>query len=277
MAQAETLQDIYSKIADIYDKFCDLDEPTFLKTNLSISEDAFTATGITLDNPNNKTAIIDAQTSINQLIQATMSVAEQNKLKTDEISQASSGNLMPSPKGTPLDLLPTLLKSILLYKAPLKVLLNIIVSIIEEVLKEFLKRKLTEKEAGIGDYIGFSASRILEIPKKATHLIIQSQGFPSYISKRFDNDIDKSLIKKDGQPNPDLSKYIGLGLSTLSFGFALSGQLSQKNVYWNNDIKIEYANQIIEIPQFKYISIDKYAYIYLNEQMNVGVSYLSEV
>jgi len=277
MAQAETLQDIYSKIADIYDKFCDLDEPTFLKTNLSISEDAFTATGITLDNPNNKTAIIDAQASINQLIKATMSVAEQNKLKTDEIFQASSGNLIPSPKGTPLDLLPTLLKSILLYKAPLKVLLNIIVSIIEEVLKEFLKRKLTEKEAGIGDYIGFSASRILEIPKKATHLIIQSQGFPSYISKRFDNDIDKSLIKKDGQPNPDLSKYIGLGLSTLSFGFALSGQLSQKNVYWNNDIKIEYANQIIEIPQFEYISIDKYAYIYLNEQMNVGVSYLSEV
>lgn len=277
MAQAQTLQDIYSKIADIYDKFCNLDEPTYLKTNISLSDQDFSVTQLTLDNPTNSAAISDAQTRINQLIQATLSVAQENRLQTDQVYQASGGNLVPIPKGSPLELLPILLKAILLYRVPLKVLLNIIVSIIEDVLKEFLRRKLTEKNAGIGNYIGFSTSRILEIPSKASHLIIQSSGFPNYISKRFDDDIDKSLIKKEGQPNPDLSKYIGSGLSTLSFGFALSGQISQKNVYWNNDIKIEYVNQIIEIPQFKYINIDKYAYIYLNEQMVVGVSYLLEV
>jgi hypothetical protein len=276
MAQAETLQDIYSKIADIYDKFCNLDEPTYLKTNISLSDQDFSVTQLTLDNPNNSAAITDAESKLNQLIQSTVSVAKENRLATDAVYQATNGDLVPIPKGSPLELLPILLKAILLYRAPLKVLLNIIASIIEDVLKEFLRRKITEKNAVIGNYIGFSGSTILQIPDKASHVIVQSRGFPSYISKRFDNDIDKSLIKKAGQANPDLSKYIGSGLSTLSFGFALSGQISQKNVFWNNDIKIEYADQIIEIPKFPYMNIDKYAYFYLNEQMNVGVSYLSE-
>lgn len=276
MAQAQTLQDIYSKIADIYDKFCNLDEPTYLKTNISLSDEGFSFSGnLTLDNPTGSIEISDAQARIDLLIRDSIALADNNKLPTD-FKKNSNGNIVPNPKGTPLALLPKLFEAILNYRVPLKLLLKIITDIIEDVLIEFLKRKLTERNAGIGDYIGFSDSRILEIPKKATHIIIQSRGFPNYISKRFDDGIDKSLVKKDGQPNPDLSKYIGYGLSTLSFGFALSGQIFQKNVFWNNDIKIEYADQIIEIPKYPYMNIDKYAYVYLNEQMNVGISYLSE-
>ena len=53
MSQAATLQDIYSKIADIYDKFCNLssspEDETELVTNISLSDTTYTATELSSD------------------------------------------------------------------------------------------------------------------------------------------------------------------------------------------------------------------------------------
>jgi len=134
--------------------------------------------------------------------------------------------------------------------------------------------ELLQGEATRGDYITFNASKILAIPIDATHLIIKSSGFPNYISKRFDQNINKSLIQSLGQAQPDLSKYTGSGLSSVSFGLALNGQITTKDVFWTEDKKIEYASQIVEIPQTNYSNLDKFAYVYLKESMLVTVSYL---
>ncbi len=162
----------------------------------------------------------------------------------------------------------------MLYKAPLKFLTTIIVDILQDILREYLKRKLTQRDATNFYFISFNVSKILKIPIGASHLIIQLNNFPLYISKRFDQDIDKSLVKGLGQSNPNLSKYIRDGLCTLSFGIALSDQLLTQSVFWDKDRHIEYVNQIIEIPKYDYVNINKYAYIYLNESMDVTVSYL---
>lgn len=277
MSQAETLQDIYSKIADIYDKFCNLssspEDETELVTNISLSDTTYTATALSLSNPDNKASITAAQLEINNLIAATMAIAKDDRLPTDAIYAASDGSLIPIPKDSPIALLPDLLKALLLYKAPLKFLATIIADIIQDVLREHIKRKLTEKTATRGDSVSFNSSKILSIPSGASHLIIQLSNFPSYISKRFDQDIDKSIIKTPAQANPDLSKYIRDGLANVSFGIGLSGEILTKNIFWTLDIKVEYVNQIIEIPKFNYVNIDKYAYVYLNENMNVNISY----
>ena len=59
----------------------------------------------------------------------------------------------------------------------------------------------------------------------------------------------------------------------MAFGFGLSGEILAKNIFWTLDKKVEYVNQIIEITKIDYVNIDKYAYIYLNENMNANISY----
>lgn len=280
MTQAQTLQDIYTKIADIYDKFCDFsvsgDDETYLATNITLSDTTYTATALAFANPQNKQSITDAQTRINALIADTLVIAKLDRLPTDAVFAAQNGDLVPIPKGSPIALLPKLLQALLLYTAPLKVLINIIVKIIEDVLYEFLKRKLNEKNATIASLDTITASKIIELPSTATHLLIQISNIPNYISKRFDADIDKTPIKIGNQANPDLSKYLRNGLATVSFGCGLSGQIISKDVFWDKDITIEYASQILEIPNIVYSNIEKYLYIYLDEQITVNLRYFKQ-
>ncbi|WP_156341519.1 hypothetical protein, partial [Pseudanabaena sp. 'Roaring Creek'] len=175
MSQAQTLQDIYSKIADIYDKFCNLgttsDTYTSIASPLVLDANAYTSSsGITLTNPTNSQEITDAQTQLNNLLNLALKLAKDDRLSTDEIVTQSDGSIVPIPKGSPIALLPELIKVLVLFKAPLKVLLNIVVNIIEEVLLEHIKRKLNEKTAQLYGVTNITASAVVKIPKDAEKL-----------------------------------------------------------------------------------------------------------
>jgi hypothetical protein len=186
MTQAQTLQDIYSKIADIYDKFCNLgttsDTYTSIASPLVLDDNAYTdGAGITLSNPTNLQEITDAQTQLNSLLSLSLQLAKDDRLSTDESLTQGDGSIVPIPKGSPIALLPELIKVLVLFKAPLKVLLNIVVSVIEEVLLEQIKRKLNEKTAQIYGISTITSSAIIKVPKDAEKIYCKFSSLPDWV------------------------------------------------------------------------------------------------
>uniref|UniRef100_UPI0011AF1064 hypothetical protein n=1 Tax=Pseudanabaena sp. BC1403 TaxID=2043171 RepID=UPI0011AF1064 len=93
MSQLETLQNIYTKIADIYDKFCEglsVNDPvTMITDDLVISETTWTTNGLIFDNPDEDEAIGTAQLEINSVLAIALEVAR------DEVTSYDATALNP--------------------------------------------------------------------------------------------------------------------------------------------------------------------------------------
>lgn len=155
MTQAQTLQDIYSKIADIYDKFCegltasDSDPVTMITKQLTISGIAWTSSGIEFSNPDSDAKIDTAQLEINSVLAVALELAKDEAASYDATALNPQNIIVPIPKGSPIMLLPKLIKLLVLYKAPLKFLMNALLDYIKEAVLEHIKRKLLEKKGEI--------------------------------------------------------------------------------------------------------------------------------
>ena len=279
MSQAETLQDIYSKIADIYDKFCEglsVNDPVTMITNqLTINETAWTSSGLTFDNPDADEAIVTAQLEINSVLAIALDLAKDEFSFDDETILNAQGNLVPIPKGSPIMLLPKLIKLLVLYKAPLKFLMNVLLDYIKEVILEHIKRKLLEKNAEIYQCVDIASSRLIKIPKEAKQIVLYFSGLPDWIGKRFEpNNLNKSIVTTNPLTQPDMSKFILNALGTIQVGYQLTGIGGADSVFWDIDQSLEYYRQYIKLPEYEFVNYQRFAYIHLNYENTCNLCFL---
>lgn len=258
MAQQETLQDIYTKIADIYDKFCNLDNDptTFITNNISVDEESWNAPQIYLDNPDDIQAISSAQTEINELLEIAFLVAQTTE--NQYYISAGKGEIVPVPKGSPIMWLPKLISILVLYRAPLKFIAVLIIDFIKEILLEMIKRRLSRKPNLLYGLINITETTRFDIPSDAEKLVVSCANIPDWIGKRYDR-------KYEGKND----RYFS-GLGAISLGW--KPELTT-DIYWNSDIKIEYAKQSIDLSDLK-ICNTRYGYIYLENQITAQIRFI---
>ena len=279
MTQAATLQNLYSKIADIYDKFCEglsVNDPvTMITDDLVISETAWTFNGLIFDNPDNDEAIGTAQLEINSVLAIALKLAKDERSEYDEMGVNAQGLPVPIPKGSPIMLLPKLIKLLVLYKAPLKFLMNVLLDYIKEVILEHIKRKIEEKSASIYQCADIASSRLIKIPKEAKQIMLYFSGLPDWIGKRFEPiDLNKSIVTENQATQPDMSKFILNALGTIQIGYQITGLGGSDTVFWDIDQKLEYYRQYIKLPEFEFVNYQRFAYIHLNYENTCNLCFL---
>lgn len=279
MTQAQTLQDIYGKIADIYEKFCDgledSDPVTMITEQLTISETAWTTNGLTFDNPDADGAIGTAQLEINSVLAIALQLAKDEVTSDDATMANAQGDIVPIPKGSPIMLLPKLIKLLVLYKAPLKFLMNVILDYIKDVILEHIKRKLEEKNAEVYGCEAIASTKLVKIPKEAKQILLYFSALPSWIGKRFEPiDLNKSIVTGNQGTQPDMSKFILNGLGTIQIGYQLTGTGGADTVFWDTDKKLEYYRQYIQLPEYEFVNFQRFAYIHLNYENTCNLCFL---
>lgn len=284
MTQAQTLQDIYSKIADIYDKFCegltstDSDPITMITEQLVINENAWTSNGIKLSNPDADQAIGSAQLEINSVLSIALTLAKDEATSYDASILNPQNVIVPIPKGSPIMLLPKLIKLLVLYKAPLKFLLNALLDYIKEAILEHIKRKLLEKKGEVYGLISIANSQLVKIPKDVIAIAVSFDNLPAWVSKRFEaENLNKSIVIPAPSPLPDMSKFLLRALGTCQIGFALTGAGTGATVFWDIDTKLEYSRQIINLPDYQFTNYQRYAYLHLEFANTCQIGFLKLV
>jgi hypothetical protein len=258
MSQNQTLQDIYYKIADIEDVLCNLDNDpiTAITNSITVLENGWNVPPIILENPNNEQQIIDAQKELNELLQLAFYAIQNNEIAYE----MSLGNtdITPVPKGTPIMWLPILINVLVMYRVPLKVLSILIADFIKEILLEHIKKRINQKPNVLFGNIELTSTRRFNIPNKAEKLVIYCLNIPDWFGKRYD--------RVYGGQNDNFNR----GLGTISLGF--KGKDSTE-IWWNNDRKIEYSKQSIDLYELKNMN-DRYGYIYLENQITCQIRFL---
>ncbi len=282
MTQAQTLVDIYSKIADIYDKFCDgltandSDPLTMITTQLVINQNAWSSNGIIFSNPDSEEKIGLAQLEINSVLSIALELARDESTTYDATILNPQNELVPIPKGSPIMLLPKLIRLLVLYKAPLKFLMNALLDYIKEVVLDHVKRKIEEKTADLSTWENIASTKLIKIPKNAIAIAFAFDDIPVQSSKRFaPSNLNKSIVQPEPSPLPDLSKYLLDGLGTFQCGFSLSGSFLDKSVFWDMDTKLEYSRQQIKLPSYSFVNYQRYGYIHIEYANTCSISYLS--
>lgn len=282
MTQAQTLQDIYSKIADIYDKFCegvtasDSDPITNITQQLVINENAWTSSGLIFANPDSEPKIGLAQMEINSVLNIALELARDESTTYDATALNPQNELVPIPKGSPIMLLPKLIRLLVLYKAPLKFLMNVILDYIKEVVLDHIKRRLEEKRANLSTWENIVETKLIKIPKNANAIVVAFDDIPSKVSKRFEpSNLNKSIVDPAPSPLPDLSKYLLDGLGTFQSGISLEAAFTDKSVFWDTDVKLEYSRQKIDLPSYNFVNLQRYGYLYIMHANTCSISFLS--
>lgn len=260
MSQLETLQDIYSKIADIYDKFCNLgsDAQSSVLYNVTILDNSWNPPSILLDNPNSLQEISQAQQEINEAISATFTVIQ--SIENQYVQALGDNSIIPYPKGGALIWLPKLIAILVGYKAPVKFIASLILDFLKEILLEEIKRRLNRKKQYLYGTISLSASASFQIPYDAESLVIVTANIPDWYGKRF-NSTDSNL-----------EKFLSL-LGTLSTGFKTEGS---NDVYWSSDKKVEYKSQWFDLSDLSGIE-RRLGSLYLNNQVTATVKFMRSI
>lgn len=269
MSQLETLQDIYSKIADIKDVLCNglestsSEKDTQLLNEISINPKLWTATEIDLENTSNDPKINLIKTELNQMIELTLGIAKIERLATDPLVTEPDLSILPYATNTPIMLLPKLLKALKLIKMPVSVLTKIIAELITDTLLEHIKRKLAEKQGEIFDYQNITTSAIIAIPSSATHMLTYFDYLPAWVSKEFEAiGLNKTIVTTQADPLPDLARYDRAHTPMIAFGRSLTGAIADDIAFWDKPIDLDFSRQIFKIPDFEpYSNIKKFAYI----------------
>jgi len=258
MAQLETLQDIYIKIADIYDKFCNLnvDIQTSVVDNITVLEYDWTAPLIQLDNPNGLAEISNAQQEINEAIEVTFNLVY--NLENDYVQALGDGDLVPIPKGGALVWLPKLIAILVGYRAPLKFIASLIIDILKDVLLDELKKRLNRKKQFLYGTINLNASASFQIPYDAEGLVIACSNIPDWYGKRFDT-IGSGAFEK-------FNSILG------TFGLGFRAEFST-DVYLESDYRVAYKQQWFNLKDSQGINY-RYGTLYLNNQITAVVKFV---
>jgi len=260
MSQLETLQDIYSKIADIYDKFCNLgsDAQSSIISNIYVSDYDWSAPAIYFDNPENLNEISQTEIEINKAINTTFLIIQ--NIENDYVQSLGDNSIIPYPKGGALIWLPKLIAILVGYKAPVKFIASLILDFLKEILLEEIKRRLNRKKQYLYGTISLSASASFQIPYDAESLVIVTANIPDWYGKRF-NSTDSNL-----------EKFLSL-LGTLSTGFKTEGS---NDVYWSSDKKVEYKSQWFDLSNLSGIE-RRLGSLYLNNQVTATVKFMRSI
>ncbi|MBD2149129.1 hypothetical protein H6F44_03165 [Pseudanabaena sp. FACHB-1277] len=277
MSQAKTLQDIYSEIADIKDVLCaglettSSEISTQITNQLVINPETWLPNELILENTDDDPAITAAQTEINEVLNlAIATIAKDERLATDATLTKSDLSIVPVPSGSPIMLLPKLIKAIVEFQAPLSVILRVLTDIIGDVLLEHIKRKLNEKNCEISAFNSVGQSKIFIIPQNATHIITKISGMPAWVGRDFqDTGLNISLIMPTGLQSLDIAKYSTLHTPEIRFGFRQKSESSKMFPYWRSPQSIEFIDQYFEIPEMGYQNIDRL--LYIKSQINHGL------
>ncbi|NMF57702.1 hypothetical protein [Pseudanabaena yagii] len=260
MSQLETLQDIYSKIADIYDKFCNLgsDAQSSVLYNVTILDNSWNPPSIQLDNPDSLQEISQAQQEVNEAISATFTVIQ--SIENEYVQALGDNSIIPYPNGGALVWLPKLIAILVGYKAPVKFIASLIIDFLKEILLEEIKKRLNRKKQYLYGTISLSASASFQIPYDAESLVIIAANIPDWYGKRFNSS------------DSNLEKYYSL-LGTLSTGFKTEGS---DNVYWNSDKKVEYKSQWFDLSDLSGV-YRRYGSLYLSNQVTATVKFMRSI
>lgn len=258
MSQSETLQDIYSKIADIYDKFCNLDsEPiTQLVSGVLVNENSWDVPTISFDNPTNDSDISAVQQEVNDVLGLAFSLTQTEE--NTYYQAIGDGSILPVPSASPLVWLPKLISILVGYQAPLRILASLIIDFIKEIILEEIKRRINQKtNYFVGSIIANTPTRF-DIPYNADKVIVICSNIPEWKGKRF----DRVYYGENDKFAPSLA--------TVSFG--LTSQYTGQ-IFWTNDTKVEYKSQLIDIPNLKNLTNLK-GYIYLEDGIQAQIIFV---
>jgi hypothetical protein len=201
---------------------------------------------------------------------AIATIAKDERLATDATLTKSDLSIVPVPSGSPIMLLPKLIKAIVEFQAPLSVILRVLTDIIGDVLLEHIKRKLNEKNCEISAFNSVGQSKIFIIPQNATHIITKISGMPAWVGRDFqDTGLNISLIMPTGLQSLDIAKYSTLHTPEIRFGFRQKSESSKMFPYWRSPQSIEFIDQYFEIPEMGYQNIDRL--LYIKSQINHGL------
>uniref|UniRef100_UPI001CA4DC61 hypothetical protein n=1 Tax=Pseudanabaena sp. BC1403 TaxID=2043171 RepID=UPI001CA4DC61 len=215
------------------------------------------------------------QLEINSVLAIALEVARDEVTSYDATALNPQNVIVPIPKGSPIMLLPKLIRLLVLYKAPLKFLMNILLDYIKEVILEHIKRKITDKSAQLYNTVEIASSQLVKIPKDVIAIAILFNSLPSWTSKRFEpSNLNKSIVDPEPSPLPDMSKYLLAGLGTCQIGFALTGSSQPATVFWDIDTRLEYNRQIFHLPEYKFSNYQRYAFLHLEFADTCQISFL---
>lgn len=270
MSQADTLADIYGKIADIYDRFCNLSVSTFIESQYEILSDEWTAPAISLYNIENKQEITDAQNALNTILVNTKNVVEQNEL---ELQIESSLELPALPRNTAISKLVKLIGVIVGQLMPLETIITIIIDFVKELLLEEIRSGNTKK-AKIYNIRFVSSTGIVSIPDSAIGMVFSFRNIPSWMGKIFSpTDLNYGEIQPSPNETPDYSRYIRR-LGFVSIGIALNDSDTDKTPFLQTPIDLEFQKQFLLLDRLDKISnLKRYAYVYLESPIEVYIGY----
>ena len=268
MTQAQTLQDIYSKIADIKDVLCaglsatSSEVDTQILNEFSINPNTWEYSPLSLENTSANATVTLAQTELNQMIGLALGVAKSERAANDPMLTLSDGAIVPIATNTPIMLLPKLLKALVQFKAPLSVVTKIVSELVSDALLEHIKRKLAEKQGEIFGYQSIANSAVIAIPSAATHLLTYFDYLPAWVGKEYELEgFNKSGITTQANPAPDLARYSTYHTPTISFGRSLTGPIADDIAFWDKPVDLEFSRQIFKIPDLEpYSNIKKFVY-----------------
>ena len=281
MTQAQTLQDIFSEIADIKDVLCAGVDATASEVNtqvlneISINPNDWSYSNLQLENTTNAAAVSLAQSELNELIGVTLAIAKSERLATDPTLTLAGGEIVPVATNSPIMLIPKLLKALVSFKAPLSVITKVISEILSDLLLEHIKRKLNEKNCEITAFQTVQKSKIFTIPENATQLIAIFADLPAWVGKEFaDTDLNTSLILPTGSPSVDMSRYSTYHTPVVTFGKRIANPALTKPTYWYSPIEIEYSDQIIDIPESEYSNMERLVYVKAKIEATTAIAFV---
>lgn len=281
MTQAQTLQNIFSEIADIKDVLCAGIDATASEVNtqvlneISINPNDWTYSSLQLENTTNAAAVTLAQSELNELIAATLAIAKSERLATDPTLTLAGGEIVPVATNSPIMLIPKLLKALVSFKAPLSVITKVISEILSDLLLEHIKRKLNEKNCEITAFQTVQKSKIFVIPENATQLIAIFAGLPSWVGKEFsDTDLNTSLILPTGSPSIDMARYSTYHTPVVTFGKRLTSSTLTRPTYWGKPIELEYSDSILDIPENEYSNVERLVYVNAKIEATTAIAFV---
>lgn len=279
MSQATTLIDIYAQLVEIQDKLCvggsATAVPTRLLTEVVLNEELYNISTLEFDNPDDNEDITELQGEINKIINASFQLAKSERLASDSLIANAQGVLIPSPKGTPIALIPKLLNTLRTFELPSTLLGELILSFLKEMLIEHIKRKLNEKSGEYSDSQSIESGKLIAIPDTATAIAIRSTGLPAFFSKRFAPAGDDLTAANNLPVNTE--KYLLDALGSCQIGLSFGGDETDKAIFWNQEIKIEFDRQIIFLEKPEFVNARRWAYLRSTQENTLSFKFIQDV
>ncbi|MDX1920365.1 MAG: hypothetical protein SFU25_06480 [Candidatus Caenarcaniphilales bacterium] len=279
MSQLTTLQDIYAQLNNIQSILCQGigtgSAPTRLLTEVVLDEQLYNISTLEFENPDDNQDITDLQGEINKIVNASFKLAKDERLATDSQVANGQGVLIPTPKGTPIALIPKLLNTLRNFELPSTLLGELILSFLKEILIEHIKRKLDEKTGKYSDSQNVQVAKLIAIPSTAKAIAIRATGLPAFLSKRFAPQ-NEDLSAANNAP-VSTEKFILDALGSCQIGSSFVGDEPDKAIFWGQEIKIEFDRQLIFLEKPEFVNARRWAYLRSTQENTLSFKFIQDV